>query len=331
MSTIWKKKPVVGFGIGVGLLGAIALALRHRGRSNMREPIPDAISPAIFATRALSTSRGEVVYHICGSEQPVVFLHGFFLGASSYEWSKIYSRFAMSREVIAPDLIGFGESERPAEALDADAHVDSLSEFIRKVRPSRPVEIIASGLTCQIALLLAARHPELVGRLALFLPSNFQDSRNLRTLGFTTASRIPGLSRFAYDHYMARPHFIKTWLTRSGFLQPENVSEETVGILSTCAQQYGASHAILSLPNRRKNLTAASRLADVHAPVHIMWPGSASDFPADEGSALCRELPRGSMEILPECAPFAPLENPGALSESIARWLDGDLIAAASA
>jgi hypothetical protein len=37
------------------------------------------------------------------------------------------------------------------------------------------------------------------------------------------------------------------------------------------------------------------------------------------------------MEILPECAPFAPLENPGALSESIARWLDGDLIAAASA
>src|SRR5215207_10680786 len=68
---------------------------------------------AIFATRVTETIFGEMIYHISGSGDPVVFLHGIYLGASSYEWSKVYPHFTFGREVIVPDLIGFGESESP--------------------------------------------------------------------------------------------------------------------------------------------------------------------------------------------------------------------------
>lgn len=326
MSPIWKRKPVVGVGIGVSLLGALALALRHRTRLAERDRIPDEISPAIFATRVANTSHGDIVYHVCGSGAPLVFLHGMFLGASSYEWSKVYTRFAMDREVLAPDLIGFGESERPSTPLDAEQHVESLAEFLRAVCPAgQPAILVASGLTCQIALLLAARHPELVARLVLFLPTRLQESGQAQMMGLVSGSVIPGIGRFIYQRHTSRMPFIRAWLSRTGYANPENLAEETIDVLASSAQQYGAEHAILSLLKNRKKFDASPRLADVHAPAHILWPAKAQGFPLAEATGLCRQLPKTSLEVLNDCGAFAPLETPETLIRSLTHWLNGDL------
>lgn len=325
MSPVWKRKPVWSVGIGVGFLGALALALRHRSRSQTRGPIPDQISPTIFATRVVNTPKGDMVYHVCGSGTPLVFLHGLFPGASSYEWSKVYCHFAMAREVLAPDLIGFGESSRPEAALDAHEHVECLAEFLRASCPGRPAILVASGLTCQIALLLAARHPELVDRLVLFLPSRLRESVQAETMGLVSTSRIPGFGRIVYQRQVARPAFIRAWLSGTGYNDPSSLTEETVDVVSSFARQYGAEHAILSISKNRKKIDATARLAEILAPAHILWPGTAEGFPPGEATALCRRLSKSSLEILNDASAFAPMENPALLARSIARWLDGDL------
>ncbi len=44
-----------------------------------------------------------MVYHISGLRAIRSFsVHGIYLGASSYEWSKVYPHFTMGHEVIAP-------------------------------------------------------------------------------------------------------------------------------------------------------------------------------------------------------------------------------------
>ena len=331
MSPLWKRKPVWGVGIGVGLLGALALALRHRHLISTRGPIPEEISPTIFATRVASTPQGEVVYHVCGSGTPLVFLHGLFLGASSYEWSKVYCHFAMDREVLAPDLIGFGESSRPAKALDPHEHVECLAEFLRASCPGRPAILVASGLTCQIALLLAARHPELVERLVLFLPSRLQEPGQATTMGLLSGSRIPGFRRFIYQRQLARPAFIRSWLSGIGYADPGALTDETVEVLASFARQYGADHAILALLKNRKKFDASARLSEILAPVHVFWPGNAKEFPLGEATSLCRQLSKSSLEILTEGSAFAPMENPGPLTRSLTHWLNGDLADAASA
>ncbi|MFZ9920783.1 MAG: alpha/beta fold hydrolase [Terrimicrobiaceae bacterium] len=325
MSPIWKKNPVVGVGIGVGLLGAVALALRHRSRQAERGRIPDEISPAIFATRVANTSHGDIVYHVCGSGVPLVFLHGMFLGASSYEWSKVYTRFAVGHEVLAPDLIGYGESERPAEPLDADDHVESLSEFLRAACSASSAIIVASGLTCQVALRLAARHPELVARLVLFLPSTLRESVQAQTMGLVSGSLIPGIGRLVYQRHTSRTPFIRSWLLRSGYANPENLAEETIDVLASSAQQYGAEHAILGLQKNRKRFDATPRLADIHCPTHVLWPANAPGFPLTEATTLCRHLSKPSLEVLNDCSAFAPMESPELLVRSLKHWLDGDL------
>ena len=321
----WKKNPILGLGIGVGLLGAVALAVSRGTRRSRRAPIPDSISPTIFATRVAQTSKGQIVYHICGAGEPLVFLHGYFLGASSYEWSKVYCHFAMGREVIAPDLIGFGESERPSQAMDASDIADSIAELLRQVVGGRPVGLVASGLTSQIALLLASRHPELVSRLVLFMPTTLRSSEQRSVMGMGVAQGIPALKRFIYRNYLSRAPFIKNWLTRLGFAKPENVTDETVSILTTCAQQYGAEHAILGFLRNRRRFHVEDRLANVSAPVHILWPEAAKGFDLAEGYALCRKLPNASIHPLPEAGAFAPMEMPIEIGTAISSLLDADI------
>ena len=114
-----------------------------------------------------------MIYHISGSGDPVVFLHGIYLGASSYEWSKVYPHFTFGREVIVPDLIGFGESERPG---NDGCHRLRRAWSNSGIPAGTEHLVVASGLTAGIALLMASRHPERVSRLILLLPTGLKES-----------------------------------------------------------------------------------------------------------------------------------------------------------
>lgn len=317
----WRRKPALGIGIGVGFLGAIVLALRYGMRRPTREPIPDAISPAIFSTRVALTGFGEMIYHVSGSGDPIVFLHGVFLGASSYEWSKVYPRFAMGHEVIVPDLIGFGESERPPTPMDAADYVEVLAEFLREAVPGRQPVVVASGLTAGIALLLAARHPELIARLIVFLPTGLKEAGKWRAMGMLAISGIPGVSRFVYRNYLARPPFIRGWLTRFALADPAALTEEMVAILTTCAQQYGAEYAILGFLRGRLAFDLELRLRDIAAPVHILWPEVATGFPEHGDEAIRSKIPHAVIERLPGCGILAALESPDLMTGAILRAL----------
>jgi pimeloyl-ACP methyl ester carboxylesterase len=156
-----------GLGIGAGLIGLLVLTVRYALRPPRKGRLPDNIFPAIFATRVQYSSKGELVYHESGQGNPLVFLHGVYTGASSYEWSRIYPHFADRFQVLAPDLIGFGESARPSRPLSAADHVTVLAEFLKVKGGEERATIVASGLGAAFATLLAVQHPELVQRLVL--------------------------------------------------------------------------------------------------------------------------------------------------------------------
>ncbi len=321
----WKRKPALGIGIGVGLVGAVALALRYGVRRTPREPIPDDLSPAIFSTRVAPTSRGEMVYHISGSGDPVVFLHGIYLGASSYEWSKVYPHFAVGREVIAPDLIGFGESERSGQPMDATDYAESLAEFLLETCADREAIIVASGLTAGIALLLASRHPERISRLIVLLPTGLKESGKWAATGMATLVGLPGLNRFVYRNYLSRAPFIRGWLGKFAMADASRVNDEMVRALTTCAQQFGAEHAIFGFLRGRLAFDIESRLERVPHPVAILWPERASGFPLEAGEDIASRLPNAHLVAIPDCGILAALELPQPVTDLLAHELDGDI------
>jgi pimeloyl-ACP methyl ester carboxylesterase len=101
---------------------------------------------------------------LCGSGPAVLLLHGF--PHTRRLWSEVVPRLARRHRVIAPDLRGLGESERPPGgydagtlAADAEALLDALGE------PAAAVVGIDAG--APPAFLLAVRRPARVRRLVL--------------------------------------------------------------------------------------------------------------------------------------------------------------------
>ncbi|HEY2345374.1 MAG TPA: alpha/beta fold hydrolase [Xanthomonadaceae bacterium] len=114
-----------------------------------------------------------------GTGKPVVVLvHGFT--GSKENWLPLMREMAGDCRLIAPDLPGWGESQRLAAAdYGASAQVERLAHFLRELpaivgHEGPPALLVGHSMGGQIAGLLAARHPELVSRLVLMSASGVQ-------------------------------------------------------------------------------------------------------------------------------------------------------------
>ncbi len=321
-----QNKKLVGVGLGAGLLGAIFFALKYAIRPAGKSPLPETISPAIFTTKVQHTSHGHLIYHEAGQGQPIIFLHSVCMGGSSFEWSKVYPAFIRRYRVLAPDLLGFGESQRPDAHRSASDYVQMLAEFIRATCWGESPIIVASGLSAGFCIQLAAQHPDLVSRLILHMPTgrnNFGFVRLRRSIRI--AARIDLLQRFLYRNYHSSRASIKAWLMTSAFFKPAKVTEEMLEVFTTCAQQSGAEYAIRNFHSGRLNLSLEKRIAEVTVPITFLW-GSEPAYPAiEEGRRLLQLARHGTLVTLPEVGAFAALEDPKgmitALEEQLASGL----------
>ena len=313
-------------GLGAGILGAILVALKYALRSPTKRRVPDAISPAVFATKVLHTSLGAVVYHEAGSGPALVFVHDIGLGASSFEWAKVYPGFAATHRVIALDLVGFGESERPDIHYSAADYARMLAEFLRAVGCDAPPVLIGSGLGGGLCVLLASQHPELVARLILHMPNGTGDIGRQPLAWFTRLVwRTPLLARFLYRNHLSMKSSIVQWLRRFAFLDPAKVTEEIIDIFATCAQQPGAEHATLAWLGGRLTFDFDHRFQSLTQPVALLWSSEAPGAPVAFAQHLQKLAPATSLAVFPDAGPLAALESPEAMTDALREHLHTDI------
>ncbi len=104
-----------------------------------------------------------------GAGAPVVVLvHG--LGVSSRYMLPLMRELKAFANVFAPDLLGFGRSQKPACALNMQELADVLALWM-EARGMVEVCLVGNSMGCQVAVNLAQRHPHLPQRLVLVGPT----------------------------------------------------------------------------------------------------------------------------------------------------------------
>jgi len=321
-----KKDKLLNVGLGAGLVGGLILALKFAVRRPTKLPVPDTISPAIFATRVLQTSYGPVVYHESGGGQPVIFVHNILPGASSYEWSKVYPDFAGRFRVLALDMLGFGESARPDARLNAQDCVRILAEFIRTTCWEQKPVLIGSGLGAGFCAYLASQHPELVSRLVLFMPTGRNDSgRSKLPLRTKLLSRTPLLNRFVYRNYLSTKAAVRSWLAEHAFSDPARLTDETVDVFATCAQQYGAEYAVFNYFSGQLNFDLDARMKTVLQPVAILWSDHPALPPVESAERLKKMTGNCTLGTLKNTGLLASVEDPEQMIAAIEQQLGEEL------
>jgi len=321
-----KPKHVWRVGVGAGLLGAILVALKYALRPPTKRRVPDTISSAVFVTKVLHTSLGQVVYHESGRGQPLIFVHNVGLGASSYEWSKVYPEFSARYRVLALDLVGFGESARPAVPFTAADYARMLAELLRAHDWEQPPILVASGLSAGFCVLLAAQHPELVSRLILHMPNGTGDlGGHTLTWWSKVLYRAPLLARFLYRNHLSTRSSVATWLRKAVFLDPALVTEEMIDVFGTCAQQPSAEHAALAWLSGALNFDFEARWRTLLLPVTVLWGEGRTPEPEGRAFRLQRMLPTSTLTTISEAGAMAALEAPAAMIATLDEQLRSDL------
>lgn len=106
----------------------------------------------------------DVSYRRAGAGQVVLLIHG--LAGSSVTWRDVQPTLATTFDVIAPDLLGHGESAKPMGDYSLGAFASGLRDFLAVLGvPS--ATIVGHSFGGGVAMQLAYQHPELCDRLVL--------------------------------------------------------------------------------------------------------------------------------------------------------------------
>ena len=107
-------------------------------------------------------------YHDVGQGSTVMLIHGSGPGVSAWaNWRLVIPKLAEQHRVLAPDMVGFGFTDRPANhQYNMDTWVKHAIGFMDAMGIAK-THLVGNSFGGGLALALAIRHPERVERLVL--------------------------------------------------------------------------------------------------------------------------------------------------------------------
>jgi pimeloyl-ACP methyl ester carboxylesterase len=262
------------------------------------------------AARYVEVDGRQVYVEQQGSGDAVVLLHGF--GASSYSWRHLVPELAKSFRVVAPDLFGFGWTERPHDAASyTRAGQARLVLGVLAALGIRRAQFVGHSYGGALALYLASRHPEIVSSIVLVdsaAPSYPRDRR-------TRLANLRLVDRLSLQLAL-RPYRVRRSLLGS-LHDPAKVTPELVRAYLDRLRVEGEVDAYHGLTARLPRAQQAEGdegadgdvdLRAIAQPALVVWGSDDRVIPVSDGSQAARRLPRGEFAAIPN-AGHMPMED----------------------
>ncbi len=252
--------------------------------------------------KSAMTRLGQMVYYMpslpeypvskpLSERETLLFLHGFGGGSSAYEWSKVFPAFAGDYRVLAPDLIGWGESAHLERSYTIEDYLDSIPDFIQATC-DEPVTIVASALTAAFVIRIAIAQPNLFKSLILMTPAGLSDFGNDYTRSpFAQIVSTPVLDKLLYSGAIATRFGIENFLKNRQFANPSRISDDIVEAYLQSAQKPNAEYTALSFVRGDLCFDLADYIGQLTTPTALLWGDSASFTGPDLGRKLAQKNP----------------------------------------
>jgi pimeloyl-ACP methyl ester carboxylesterase len=269
-----------------------------------------------------------VVYRIGGDDpstgRPVLLLvHG--MAGSSTTWREVMPALAERYTVIAPDLPGHGESDKPRQDYSLGAHANVLRDLLIALGIDHAT-VVGHSLGGGVAMQLAYQHPQLCERLVLVASGGLGHdvSWMLRALAFPgveylTPVLFPSFVRNAGNAISRRlrslgvraPRVEEQWRSYVSLTDPETRH----AFLRTLRSVVDAGGQTVSAHDR---LYLTSLL-----PTLIIWGERDRIIRVAHAHDAHAAMPGSRLVIFEESGHFLPTEEPARFVEAIVDLVDG--------
>lgn len=175
---------------------------------------PDLNHPAIG--RFIDAGGLQTNYHDLGSGEPVICLHGSGAGVTGYEnWHGIMPALAQHYRMLAPDVVGFGFTQRPTtEAYTIKVWTRHILDFMDSLGIAK-ASFIGNSFGGALALALAMRNPQRIDKLILMGTPAGEFTRQASQAGSSwhyepsEAAMAELLRAFPYDPACVTPEMVR--------------------------------------------------------------------------------------------------------------------------
>ena len=134
--------------------------MRKPSRRHLR-PVRDVAPPSLQFRTIHGYRRA---FRVAGSGPAILMIHG--VGDNSTTWEAVHAQLAQRFTVIAPDLLGHGESDKPRADYSLAAFANGMRDLLAVLGIDR-VTIVGHSLGGGIAMQFAYQYPHLVERIVL--------------------------------------------------------------------------------------------------------------------------------------------------------------------
>jgi pimeloyl-ACP methyl ester carboxylesterase len=264
----------------------------------------------------------DVGYRIGGTGPAILLIHG--MAGSSRTWKDVLPLLARNYTVIAPDLLGHGESAKPLGDYSLGAFASGLRDFLSVLGIER-VTVVGQSLGGGVAMQLAYQHPEICERLVLVGSGGLgrEVSWILRALTLPGAELLMPIffpsfvrdfgnqvSRFLYRRGWRAPHVAETWRAYASLSESKN-RHAFVRTLRAVVDPGGQA------VSARDRLYLAAGL-----PTLIVWGDRDDIIPVTHAHEAHEAIPGSRLEIFEGAGHFVHVQEPLRFTEVLNDFIE---------
>ncbi len=243
-----------------------------------------------------------LTYDDAGSGPAVILVHGNV--ASARWWEKVSPLLEGRYRVIAPDLRGFGRSEKPGTGYAIGQYARDLEALADALR-LKGAHWVGHSLGGSVIMQVALDRPELVASLTLIDPGPAEGLQ-------TPADRFPILEATTKNR-----DWMKLALVNIAATAPKDADFEA---LVDDAMLAGGVLVPNALDLNHWNIQ--SRLGEIRVPALIIMGEKDPLVPFDAVKRTAQGLSNCRLEVIPSITHSPPIESPNALVQFIVEFLD---------
>jgi pimeloyl-ACP methyl ester carboxylesterase len=258
-----------------------------------------------------------VAYRDAGEGEALLLIHG--MAGSSATWRAVMPQLAKKYRVVAPDLIGHGESGKPRGDYSLGAFAVWLRDFLDELGIAR-VTVIGQSLGGGVAMQFIYQHPDYCERLVLISSGGLGPDVGwtLRLLSAPGAEFI--LPVIAPRPVLSVGNKLRSWLATAGIQSPRGA--EMWSAYSSLADRQTRQSFLRTLRSvvdyRGQAVSALNRLhVRSELPTMAIWGEQDTIIPVDHAYAAQAVRADSRLEVLPGVGHFPQVECPNKVVDLI--------------
>lgn len=250
------------------------------------------------------------------TDPDLVCLHGINASGSSHEFRGIFDALAEEYHVLAPDLPGFGRSDRPPLMYSGSLYTTFVEDFLSEMADEP--RVLASSLSGAYAAVAAQTVS--VAELVLVCPT--AETMPGRRVWLRSLLRTPVVGEALFNVITSK-RSIRYFNADHGYYDPDNITDELVNYQWQTAHQPGGRFAPASFIAGFLDLDVdlGNVLSSVDAPVTLVWGRQAKTSPLEGGERLA-EAANARLIVFDEADLQPHVEHPDQFVRQVIRGED---------